>query len=500
MLWSGEVQAKNCGRFMRQVTVVSLVILCTDLVATKAIAQNSCERRFVREKVVSTQVDRPENIVAADMDGDGDIDIVSASFGDDMIAWHENTNGHGTFSTLHVISTEADGAWSVFTADLDGDGDQDVLSASTLDNKVAWYRNVDGLGSFGPQQIIATGERGAISVYAADLDNDNDLDVICAAPYDNKVVWFENTDGMGTFGPERLISNSEGYPMEVAAADLDGDGDQDVLSATGQFDRVWWFENLDAAGNFGPAQRVGGVGSQLNAIFPADVDGDGDVDVVAAAALGMTVGWLENVNGFSQVVSAHEISREAYQARDVFAADLDGDGDLDVLSASEWDSKVSWYENVDGSGSFGAQHVIAPDLNGPITVCAADFDGDGDIDVATASLHANEIWWFENDVDCNGNGINDGCDLADGLSFDCNHTGRPDECDIADGRSEDCNQNGVPDECDPGCKIDGTLAECLGVPCPATTTWGLVIATLLALAAGTSVFARLSTSVRGSRA
>ena len=62
------------------------------------------------------------------MDGDGDLDVLSASAYDDKIAWYEN-DGSQSF-TPHTISTAADGAVSVFAADVDGDGDLDVLSAS----------------------------------------------------------------------------------------------------------------------------------------------------------------------------------------------------------------------------------------------------------------------------------------------------------------------------------------------------------------------------------
>ena len=76
---------------------------------------------------------------AIDVDGDGDVDVLSASSVDDKIAWYENTNGDGTSWTTHVITTAADGALSVFAIDVDGDGDVDVLSASWYDDKIAWY-------------------------------------------------------------------------------------------------------------------------------------------------------------------------------------------------------------------------------------------------------------------------------------------------------------------------------------------------------------------------
>ena len=65
-----------------------------------------------------------------------------------------------------IGKSDADRPWSVYAADLDGDGDVDVLSSSLDDDKVAWYENIDGRGSFGPQQIIA--ETGDFRVLAAE--------------------------------------------------------------------------------------------------------------------------------------------------------------------------------------------------------------------------------------------------------------------------------------------------------------------------------------------
>ncbi|MBK9461507.1 MAG: VCBS repeat-containing protein [Sphingobacteriales bacterium] len=71
-----------------------------------------------------------------------------------QIAWYEN-DGSGNFGTQQIITTDANYAKSVYAADLDNDGDIDVLSASYGDNKIAWYEN-DGSGNFGIQQIITT--------------------------------------------------------------------------------------------------------------------------------------------------------------------------------------------------------------------------------------------------------------------------------------------------------------------------------------------------------
>ena len=92
------------------------------------------------------------SVYAADLDGDGDADVLSALYIDDKIAWYENQGG-GSFSAQQVITTAADGARSVYAADLDGDGDADVLSASRFDDKIAWYEN---LGGGDPDDTTAT--------------------------------------------------------------------------------------------------------------------------------------------------------------------------------------------------------------------------------------------------------------------------------------------------------------------------------------------------------
>ena len=91
-----------------------------------------------------------EPISGADVDGDGDMDVLSTSDGDDTIAWYENDGAANPTWTAVDITTSADGASSVFAADMDGDGDMDILSASVNDNTIAWYEN-DGSESFTEQ-------------------------------------------------------------------------------------------------------------------------------------------------------------------------------------------------------------------------------------------------------------------------------------------------------------------------------------------------------------
>ncbi|MEC8252999.1 MAG: VCBS repeat-containing protein [Planctomycetota bacterium] len=360
---------------------------------------------FATASTISLTADGARSVHTADVDGDGDLDVLSAAsetlfftVTDDEIAWFENTDGLGTFGAPQIISTSTNGARSVHAADVDGDGDNDVLCASQYDDTIAWYENTDGLGTFGAQQAISTSADGAHSVFAADVDGDGDVDVIAASPYDNTIAWLENTDGLGNFGAQQVISTNAASAHGVYAADIDGDGDIDVLSASRFDSKVAWYENTDGLGSFGAQQVITTSASGAHSVFAADVDGDGDLDVLSASDLDDKIAWYENTDGLGTFGADQVISASADGANSVHAADVDGDGDLDALSASSLDDKIAWYENTDGLGSFGAEQVISTGANNARSVYAADVDGDGILDVLSASQNDNKIAWYPNDA------------------------------------------------------------------------------------------------------
>ena len=99
-------------------------------------------------------------------------------------------------------------------------------------------------------------------------------------------------------------------------------------------------------------------------------------------------------NDGNQIFTPHTITADANQPTSVFAIDVDGDGDIDVFSASFDDDKITWYAN-DGDENF-MPRIITTDANGASSVYAADVDGDGDVDVLSASINDNKIAWYEN--------------------------------------------------------------------------------------------------------
>ena len=173
------------------------------------------------------------------------------------VVWYENGPGQARFGPERTI-TNSHGAYSVFPVDLDGDGDLDMLAGGLYSfgialPKIAWYENLNGRGRYGERPRITVESYGAAFVCAADLDGDGDLDVLSgskATPTRGGVSWYENTDGRGNLGAPQLVSGEARRSEAVGAADLDGDEDADVLAAL--WPELWggeisWYENRVAS-------------------------------------------------------------------------------------------------------------------------------------------------------------------------------------------------------------------------------------------------------------
>lgn len=399
------------------------------------------------------------SVAAGDIDGDGDADVVASNDGGTpQLAWFENLDGAGTFGPPIPISTLTNQRPKVVLADIDGDGDLDVLSASREDNTIAWFENTDGFGTFGPRRIISDTVDLPSAVIAADVDGDGDLDAVSASRGDNTFAWYENTDGLGNFGPQRVITAQFDGAYTLYAADLDGDGDLDLLTGSGTGYTIAWFENTDSLGTFGPERVIFAypfdIGAGVARVLAADLDNDGYQDAVASVSPTRIV-WFRNTNGTGSF-SGEKIIAAASDPREIHLTDVDRDGDIDIVAALYQTGSVEWFQNVNHAASFNPM-PIDNTLVRPARVYAADLDGDGDEDILTGNVgDTPKVVWFQNNVpdcsdssapDCNNNGVADFCDISQGTDPDCNNNGIPDSCDIADGTSLDTEGNGVPDEC-----------------------------------------------------
>jgi hypothetical protein len=130
-------------------------------------------------------------------------------------------------------------------------------------------------------------------------------------------------------------------------------------------------------------------------VYATDMDGDGDIDVLGTAYRADDITWWEN-NG-DQDFTEHIISDNFDGAYSVYATDVDGDGDIDVLGTAWIDDEITWWEN-DGDQDF-TEHTIDGDFDRASSVYSIDVDGDGDIDVLGTAKRDDEITWWENNGD-----------------------------------------------------------------------------------------------------
>ncbi|MDP2687429.1 MAG: T9SS type A sorting domain-containing protein [Aequorivita sp.] len=354
--------------------------------------------QFGPQRIITAEADGSRIICAADLDGDGNVDVLSANKFGNNLTWYKNMDGNGDFGPQNIIAFLTD-TIHVHTSDIDGDGDMDVLAVSYFNGLVVWYENLDGAGNFSSQKIISTSMDGAYIVIAADIDGDGDMDVVSGS--DNTgISWFENIDGNGSFGPLRVINAAAPIARAIHIADIDGDGDLDIVgSNSGPSVTLSWYENLDGLGNFSAPQLIDTSNFAIGPIYAIDVDGDNDMDVVAIAAVSGAdkVVWYEN-DGMGNFGAEIIIADYPIDVWSIYSADLDNDGDNDILTTSggAFDGEVVWIENIDGLGAFGSKNIISTEVQFARSVIAADIDNDGDLDVISSSQNDDKIAWYEN--------------------------------------------------------------------------------------------------------
>jgi hypothetical protein len=343
---------------------------------------------------IETSASSVTSIFPADIDGDGDLDVLSTySINSSQgVAWYKN-NGLSGFGTRTLLTNAFDFATSVYAGDLDGDGDMDVATASGGDNKIAWYENLTGTDAFGPQQVLTTSAVSAQVVRIVDVDGDNDKDIVFGSNTDRKLGWFENTNGNGTFGPETLIGNNGGSVRDIEFADMDNDGDLDFIAPIGG-NNVTLFTKANSAVSFTPTILTKHIdGGRV--VAAEDIDGDGDKDLVAASYWDDKISWYENLDGQGNYYNTQVlIDYFVNGASSVFVGDVDGDGFKDVLATSYLDNKVIWYKNTDGLGTFAAPVAIDTNLYLASKVYLSDIDNDGDMDVF--ALGTTRVAWYKN--------------------------------------------------------------------------------------------------------
>ena len=346
------------------------------------------------------------SIAFADVDGDNDQDVLitGEDSRSNEIARLYTNDGSGNFTEEAGTPFEGVEFGSIAFADVDGDNDQDVLitGEDSRSNEIARLYTNDGSGNF--TEEAGTPFEGVEfgSIAFADVDGDSDPDVLITG-YDERddegnfigrrIAKLYTNDGAGNFTEETGTPFTGVDSSSIAFADVDGDNDQDVL-ITGEDSRSNEIARLytnEGTGNY-TEKEIGTsfTGVSNGSIAFADVDGDNDQDVLITGFMGLDnnggaihIAKLYTNDGSGNFTEEAGTPFEGVEFGSIAFADVDGDDDPDVLitGGDNFNSIAKLYTN-DGSGNFIEKTTGTPftGVSGG-AIAFADVDGDKDQDV-----------------------------------------------------------------------------------------------------------------------
>lgn len=281
---------------------------------------------------------RPSTNEGSDFNGDGVTDLavgniltnsVSVLFGD----------GSGSYLPEMILPTGT-GPRGLAVLDVEGDGDVDIVTANRFSSNLALHRN-RGDGTFDPAAFFDGGGAGETALAAGDANGDGYAD-LWVGNFNSSTVSLLLNDGRGVFTPISW-ANVGTRPWMIALADLDGDGDLDVATCDSSVNQASIVRN-DGRGS------LGGVTSLPSGVFPiavdlGDLDGDGDVDVVISNYASGTYTIYRNTGNGS--FGSRQDLRASRAGSCVVIVDDDRDGDVDLIGIDEVDDLLIFYRQED---------------------------------------------------------------------------------------------------------------------------------------------------------
>ncbi len=285
----------------------------------------------------------PMDIHVVDIDKDNDMDVLGAAWGGGLALW-VNNGGNPISWKKQQIKTNYIGGHEVFACDIDGDDDIDILGASAEANSISLWSNDGGNPIQWTEITIAQQYAGARSVFSVDIDNDNDMDVLGAALLDNEITVWYNEQGNPIQWTEQVITNEFPWAHHVYAADVDSDGDMDVLGAAYDNEVSWWKNEGGSPINWNK-QVIDNEFDSAMMVIVEDLDLDGKNDIIATSSKGNSVCWWKNDGANPINWNKFTIDDMCAKAWPIFTSDIDNDGDMDVIGGSESNGGIMWYEN-----------------------------------------------------------------------------------------------------------------------------------------------------------
>ncbi|KNC47556.1 uncharacterized protein AMSG_02581 [Thecamonas trahens ATCC 50062] len=310
-----------------------------------------------------------ESPVVVDMDGDGVLDVAALTTTVTMV-WANGLSSPRSASFIDSIVGSDGSADGLAVCDVSGNGFVDVVTRNAEGKVLIFAGSSSGVASSADTNPSLVGQSKG-PVLCGDIDGDGSADVISGGAV------FYNTDGTGPKAAN-MVSDEIVY-TDAALGDVDEDGRLDAVFADA--DGLWWAPALveDRSEWSIQTTAIGCASISVSDVVLGEIDGDGHVDAVAVC--GTDVTWFSNVDGTGTFSSRPTLGAEMTGSGGlVDIGDFDANGAMDVVAVDTDSGTVSWMRNL-GGGVFDAPVIISLNGQGATGLAVGDIDSDGALSI-----------------------------------------------------------------------------------------------------------------------
>ncbi len=347
------------------------------------------------------QIRATRDLVLADLNGDGLLDLVEGSIGTNGVYLNQG----GAFPARTNLTGDGGNTRGVAVGDINRDGALDVVVGNLNTVPRLYLNSGDGVQFTGSD--ITSSESRTDAIALADFNGDGWLDVVVANhQFVNNRVFYHTGNPSEPFGPDGVDGVELGgeddrvmHSQDVLVGDLDNDGDIDIVIIN-ELQENYAFLN-DGAGHFTPVQ-IGAEADNSQAGALGDLDGDGFLDLVVAnyeiSKVYLSSGDPAAPFSIASLPFDLVVPDNPSFAHHAEVADVDNDGDLDILigtaglqAEAPGTRYFNWLFLNDGAGNFGPGVPLGADLDVTNALAVGDIDGDGRLDVIAGNEDRNEL-------------------------------------------------------------------------------------------------------------
>jgi hypothetical protein len=380
-----------------EIVLITVILIFNNSVINSQINSNSETINFI-EHNVTTNFDRVSGLFIADIDNDNDQDIIAAAINDNEVAWWRNDGGNPIQWTKEVIDDNYGGAIYLYAEDINGDDRIDIIATAAIAHQVCWWSNNGGVPIQWTKHLIVSNYTEAHGIIAIDLDKDEKMDIVSTAAALNKITWWKNETGTGLSWIEQTIDNNFNYTQSISAGDFNLDGNTDIVAAALYANQIAWYQNDGGNPIQWTKRTISNNFSMAHSVEVCEINGDSLPDVLGAAYGGHEIAFWQNKGGNPIIWEKHSIDNSYSGPLEVCAADIDNDGDIDIAATAGIGGEVAWWSNEGGYPIQWVKHIISSNFYDAWPLSLADIDSDGDVDVIAGSSSLDEIRFWENSL------------------------------------------------------------------------------------------------------